>query len=38
MLASRAFVHQYEPFGLGVEEFQGCFSHIEDIVERYAAL
>ena len=38
MLASRAFVHQYEEFGLGLEGFQTCFSHVEDIVERYEAL
>lgn len=38
MLASRAFVHQYEKYGLGVEEFQECFAHVEETVERYAVL
>ena len=38
MLASRAFVHQYEAFGLGTQDLIACFSHVEDIIERYAAL
>lgn len=38
MLASRAFVHQYQKYGLEVEDFQSCFAHVEDIVHRYAAL
>ncbi len=38
MLASRAFVHQYEKYGMGVSDFQECFARIEDIVERYDRL
>ncbi|KAG1674578.1 hypothetical protein FOA52_001827 [Chlamydomonas sp. UWO 241] len=38
MLASRAFVHQYEAYGLGVADFQGCFAHVEEIAARYASL
>jgi tubulin delta len=38
MLAARAFVHQYEKYGLGVEAFRECFAHVEEIAERYAAL
>eukprot|EP00197_Chlamydomonas_leiostraca_P006227 CAMPEP_0202860978 /NCGR_PEP_ID=MMETSP1391-20130828/2530_1 /ASSEMBLY_ACC=CAM_ASM_000867 /TAXON_ID=1034604 /ORGANISM="Chlamydomonas leiostraca, Strain SAG 11-49" /LENGTH=63 /DNA_ID=CAMNT_0049540277 /DNA_START=34 /DNA_END=225 /DNA_ORIENTATION=+ len=35
MLASRAYVHQYEQYGLTVDDFQACFAHMEEIVERY---
>ena len=38
MLSARAFVHQYEQFGLGVDEFRACFAHVEDVVQRYAEL
>eukprot|EP00198_Chlamydomonas_reinhardtii_P002678 XP_001692014.1 delta tubulin [Chlamydomonas reinhardtii] len=38
MLESRAFVHQYEKYGLSVAEFQDCFARIEDIAQRYARL
>jgi len=38
MLASRAFVHQYEKYGLGVPDFEECFSHVEDMTARYAEL
>jgi hypothetical protein len=38
MLASNAFVHQYEKYGLGLQDFQECFAHIEDIAERYQLL
>ncbi len=38
MLASRAFVHQYEKYGLSEQDFQSCFAQVEDIVERYRAL
>jgi tubulin delta len=38
MLSARAYVHQYEKFGLGVQDFSTCFGHIEDIVERYSML
>ncbi|GLC37998.1 hypothetical protein PLESTB_000447600 [Pleodorina starrii] len=38
MLASRAFVHQYETYGMSVSDFQACFARIEDIAQRYARL
>ncbi|KAG2448245.1 hypothetical protein HYH02_006829 [Chlamydomonas schloesseri] len=38
MLESRAFVHQYEKYGLSVADFQECFARIEDIAQRYARL
>jgi tubulin delta len=38
MLASRAYVHQYEQYGLTVHDFQACFAHVEEIVERYRLL
>ncbi|GFR40925.1 hypothetical protein Agub_g1581 [Astrephomene gubernaculifera] len=38
MLASRAFVHQYEKYGMSVSDFQSCFARIEDIAHRYAML
>ncbi|GAX79746.1 hypothetical protein CEUSTIGMA_g7187.t1 [Chlamydomonas eustigma] len=38
MMSARAYVHQYEKFGLGVSDFSACFGHIEDIVERYSML
>ncbi|KAG2489635.1 hypothetical protein HYH03_011914 [Edaphochlamys debaryana] len=38
MLASRAFVHQYEAYGTGVADFECCFARVEDIASRYARL
>jgi tubulin delta len=38
MLASKAFVHQYQKYGLGEGDFQECFAHVEDIAERYQLL
>ena len=38
MFASRAYVHQYESFGLGQEEFKSCFAHIEEVLQRYEML
>lgn len=38
MLASRAYVHQYEQYGLSVNDFNECFAHVEEIMERYASL
>ncbi|KXZ56936.1 UNI3 protein [Gonium pectorale] len=35
MLESRAFVHQYEKYGMSVSDFQACFARIEDIAQRY---
>eukprot|EP00798_Chlamydomonas_sp_ICE-L_P011290 gene11290-18926_t len=38
MLASRAFVHQYEKYGMDEQDFLSCFSHVEDMVQRYKNL
>ncbi|GIL51556.1 hypothetical protein Vafri_7527 [Volvox africanus] len=38
MLESRAFVHQYETYGMSVSDFQACFARIEDISQRYVRL
>ena len=38
MLASRAYVHQYEMYGMGVPEFDECFAKVEDIACRYSVL
>ena len=38
MLASRAFVHQYEQFGMTLGDFTNCFAAVEDVVERYSLL
>lgn len=38
MLASRAFVHQYGKYGLGLDDFNACFARTEDIVQRYEQL
>lgn len=38
MFASRAYAHQYESFGLGLEDFKACFAHTEEILLRYQML
>jgi len=38
MLASRAYVHQYEKYGMATRDFQECFAQVEDVVERYRLL
>lgn len=38
MLSSRAYVHQYEQYGLTVDDFNACFAHVEEVVERYRLL
>ncbi len=38
MVASRAYVHQYEKFGLQQRDFEDCFAHTEDLIERYETL
>ncbi|PNH05043.1 Tubulin delta chain [Tetrabaena socialis] len=38
MLASRAYVHQYEKYGMGVSDFEACFARIEDIAQHYSML
>eukprot|EP00877_Chromochloris_zofingiensis_P000033 jgi/Chrzof1/1002/Cz01g36130.t1 len=38
MLASRAFLHQYETHGLLQEDFNTCFTTIEETLASYAAL
>lgn len=38
MLAARAYIHQYETYGLGTTEFQHCFAHVEELLARYSAL
>ncbi|EFJ48639.1 delta tubulin [Volvox carteri f. nagariensis] len=38
MLASRAFVHQYEAYGMSISDFTACFARIEDIAQRYVRL
>lgn len=38
MLASRAFVHHYEKFGVGFEEFAGALATTEQIISAYSLL
>lgn len=38
MLSARAYVHQYEAYGLGQQEFEQSFSVVEDIMAAYASL
>lgn len=38
MWASRAYVHQYEKYGLTAADFEQCFAQVEDVVERYASM
>lgn len=38
MLAARAYIHQYEKYGLGAADFQHCFAHVEELCARYSAL
>ncbi len=38
MLRSRAYLHQYERYGMAEAEFDACFAHVEDIIARYGAL
>lgn len=34
MLASRAFVHQYEKYGLAVQDFETCFAQVRPQAQR----
>jgi hypothetical protein len=38
MFQARAFVHQYEAYGLGEHDLKACFSRVEDIVARYSSM
>jgi len=38
MLASRAYIHQYEKYGMALHDFQECFAQVEEIMERYRTL
>jgi tubulin delta len=38
MLASRAYTHQYEAYGLSADDFQHCFAVAEDVLGSYAGL
>lgn len=38
MLSARAYVHQYAAYGLEQQEFEQCFSVVEDIMAAYASL
>jgi tubulin delta len=38
MLAARAYLHQYEKYGLQAAELHECFAQVEEIVGRYALL
>ena len=38
MLAARAYVHQYEAYGMQRSDFQQCFAVVEDVLAGYAAL
>lgn len=38
MLSAKAYVHQYEAYGLGQAEFEQCFSVVEEIMAAYASL
>ncbi len=38
MWSSRAYTHQYQAFGLSAADFEGCFAHVQDLLDRYAAL
>uniref|UniRef100_A0A7S3QX23 Tubulin delta chain n=1 Tax=Dunaliella tertiolecta TaxID=3047 RepID=A0A7S3QX23_DUNTE len=38
MLSSRAYVHQYEKYGMTAHDFHECFAQVEEIAERYRLL
>lgn len=38
MLAARAYVHQYEAYGLTQADFSQAFAVVEDVLGAYAAL
>jgi hypothetical protein len=38
MASARAYIHQYEAYGLGQADMQQCFAAVEDVLGAYAAL
>eukprot|EP00882_Tetradesmus_deserticola_P013685 GHRQ01014532.1.p1 GENE.GHRQ01014532.1~~GHRQ01014532.1.p1 ORF type:complete len:144 (+),score=73.73 GHRQ01014532.1:265-696(+) len=38
MASAKAYLHQYEPYGLGQADMQQCFAAVEDVLAAYAAL
>lgn len=38
MLAARAYVHQYEAFGLGLSDLQAAVCNAAEVVSRYEML
>ena len=38
MLAAKAYLHQYEKYGLQARELHECFAHVEDIIGCYSLL
>ncbi|WIA32894.1 hypothetical protein OEZ86_006066 [Tetradesmus obliquus] len=38
MASARAYLHQYEAYGLGEADMQQCFAAVEDVLAAYAAL
>lgn len=38
MLSARAYVHQYEAYGLQLDDFTQCFAAVEDVLAAYGAM
>jgi hypothetical protein len=38
MFQARAFVHQYEAYGLCEHDLKACFSRVEDMAARYGSM
>jgi hypothetical protein len=38
MLSARAYVHQYEAYGMQQEDFTQCFAVVEDVLASYGAM
>jgi len=38
MLSSRAYVHQYEAYGMQQADFQQCFAVVADVLAAYGAM
>jgi tubulin delta len=38
MLSARAYVHQYETYGLTLDEFMQSFAVVEDVLGAYGAM
>lgn len=38
MLSARAYVHQYEAYGLSQSDISQCFAVVEDVLAAYGAM